>query len=35
MMLDDAGREAHLAGIPLRRLSDAETEIGGNCYYDG
>lgn len=28
-MLDDAGRQAHLAGIPMRRMGDAETEVGG------
>ena len=27
-MLDDAGRQAHLDGIPLRRMGDAEKDVG-------
>jgi len=27
-ILDDAGREKHLAGIPMRRMGDPETDIG-------
>ncbi len=27
-MLDDAGRKAHLEGIPMRRMGDAEKDVG-------
>lgn len=32
-MLDDEGRRKHLEGIPLRRMGDAEIDIGGTVVF--
>lgn len=32
-MLDDEGRRKHLEGIPLRRMGDAETDIGATVVF--